>query len=203
MAKIESEKERVALETHDLPAPQQGEKGDVTALTKTEPAKDKTTLARENLPAVKEGEKPDVLPRTDMNGKDKKSVDLALVPTNPNPPKKTFETTKIITNVPNNTQTTNVEPNNNATVNTTVWTTSTEITKNQYYLQLGVFTSKEAAGKILRAYPAYPMVIVSGKADNADVFKVVVGPLKRDETGTALYLFKARGYRDAFLRYIE
>ncbi|MBN2352136.1 MAG: hypothetical protein JXD23_06150 [Spirochaetales bacterium] len=203
LAKVESEKDRLALETYNLPEVQQGEKGDVTALVKTEPAREKT-VTKNLLPNVQGPEKPDLMTRTEPSGKDKKSVDLALVPTNPNPPKKRMETRTVVTTQPDHTtQTTTVEPDKNTTVTTTVWDNTAAYSKNYYYLQLGVFTTREAAEKILRAYPTYPMAIVSGKADNANVFKVVVGPLKRDETGTVLYLFKARGYRDAFLRYIE
>ncbi len=204
LAKVQSEKERLALETYNLPEVQQGEKADVTGLAKTQPAEEKTELAKNLLPQVQGPEKPDLLTRTEPGGKDKKSVDLALVPTNPNPPKKTGETRTVVTTQPEHTtQTTRVEPENHTAVTATVWDNTAAFSKNYYYLQLGVFTTRGAAEKILRAYPTYPMLIVSGKADNADVFKVVVGPLKRDETGTVLYLFKARGYRDAFLRYIE
>jgi hypothetical protein len=205
LAKVDADKDRATLESHALPDIKEGEKPDLTTLAKADPVKDKPTLSSANLPNVKDRETPDVLQRTTAQGKDKKSVDLALVPTNPNPPKKTIETRTVVTNipdktVPDNTHTTRVEPDK---TNTTVWDQSLEFTKNYYYLQLGVFTSREAADKIIRAYPSYPMLVINGRNNSADVFKVVVGPLKRDETGTAIYLFKAKGYRDAFLRYIE
>jgi hypothetical protein len=198
-AKVAGEAERLALETHDLPEVRQGEKADVTGLAKAEAEKDRVALETHVLPELVQGEKPDVLQREEVGGKDKKSVELALVPTNPNPPKKTVTTTVEPTKV----EPTKVETTEKTNVTAPVWENTSEFTKNYYYLQLGVFTTREAAEKILRAYPSYPMLIIAGKLDKADVFKVVVGPLKRDETGTALYLFKARGYRDAFLKYIE
>jgi hypothetical protein len=105
--------------------------------------------------------------------------------------------------VPDKTETVVVVPDKTSTDTLPTWDTATDYTKNYYYLQLGVFSSQGTAEKILRANPTYPMMIVTGRAADANVYKVVVGPLKRDETGTVLYLFKARGYRDAFLRYVE
>jgi hypothetical protein len=201
-------RDRVALDSFDLPELTGKEKAEINALAKAEPPEEKVTAASPRLPEARGREKPDVLQRADVQGRDKKSVDLALVPAEPKtvvkPRGETRTTT--ITVVPDKTRpdtaTIKVEPDTTGPVITTIWDT-TDYSKNFYYLQLGVFASRDTAEKILRANPTYPMMIQSGRSDNATVYKVVVGPLKRDETGTVLYLFKARGYRDAFLRYIE
>lgn len=197
--------DRLALDSYILPELTANEKAQINALSRTEPPEDTVSIASHQLPRVKEAERPEILQRSDVAGRDKKEADLALVPAEPKAvikPKMDNHTTTI-TVVPDHTTTTRVEPDHTSTVTTTVWDTTTDYTRNFYYLQVGVFSSRDTAEKILRANPTYPMMIVSGKNDTATVYKVVVGPLKRDETGTVLYLFKARGYRDAFLRYIE
>ncbi len=197
--------DRLALDSYILPELTSHEKAEINALSRTEPPEDTVSLASHQLPRVKAAERPEILQRSDIAGRDKKEADLALVPAEPKAvikPKLENHTTTI-TVVPDHTTTTRVEPDHTGTVTTTIWDTTTDYTRNFYYLQLGVFSSRATAEKILRANPTYPMMIVNGKSDSSTVYKVVVGPLKRDETGTVLYLFKARGYRDAFLRYIE
>jgi hypothetical protein len=42
-----------------------------------------------------------------------------------------------------------------------------------------------------------PAVVAASATD--PIFKVVIGPLNRDESGTLLYRFRASGFPDAFL----
>jgi hypothetical protein len=45
--------------------------------------------------------------------------------------------------------------------------------------------------------------ILPANAGAVPLFKVLIGPLNRDESGTLLYQFRARGFRDAFVQYVE
>lgn len=70
-----------------------------------------------------------------------------------------------------------------------------------HYIQLGVFGDERgASAAVSRLEPEYPVLVWFPEEDTRDLFKVMVGPLMPDESGTLLYLFKAGGYRDAFLR---
>jgi hypothetical protein len=188
IAKTDYEKETASLNSHDLPDVKKGDKADVNAIAKSDYEQEKVALKSHDLPNVKGTEKPEVTQNAKVEGKDKKTTDIALVPTDPNPPTK------------RKTEKTTVTPIDKTNV---VKDGGTEYLRNFYYLQVGVYKNREAAERIIKANPKYPMIIVSGKVKNENVFKVVVGPLKRDESGTALYLFQANGYRDAFIRYIE
>lgn len=69
-----------------------------------------------------------------------------------------------------------------------------------HYIQLGVFGDKgHAVAAVSLVEPGYPALIWYPKK-SGELFKVLVGPLMPDESGTLLYLFKADGYGDAFLR---
>ena len=69
-----------------------------------------------------------------------------------------------------------------------------------HYIQLGVFGDKgHAVAAVSLVEPDYPALIWY-PSTSGELFKVLVGPLMPDESGTLLYLFKADGYGDAFLR---
>jgi hypothetical protein len=47
----------------------------------------------------------------------------------------------------------------------------------------------------------YPITVFSAvDSGTARQYKVMVGPLNQDESGVLLAIFRARGYRDAFIR---
>ena len=70
-----------------------------------------------------------------------------------------------------------------------------------HYIQVGVFGDQRgASAAIARLEPEYPVLVWSPQEGSRDLYKVMVGPLMPDESGTLLYLFKASGYADAFLR---
>ncbi|HEQ71329.1 MAG TPA: SPOR domain-containing protein [Spirochaetia bacterium] len=185
------EEDRAALETHVLPEVTEGEKPDVNALARTERDQERVEIERTNLPDIQEREKPDVSQKPDVEGRDERETDIALVPTNPRPPERreTVESTHETTT-------------HNGTT-TVVRESGTEYLRNFYYLQIGVYKNRKAAENILQGNPTYPMMIVTDTINTTTVYKVVVGPLRRDESGTVLYLFRARGFRDAFIRYIN
>ncbi len=70
-----------------------------------------------------------------------------------------------------------------------------------FYVQLGAYATQETAlsmaGKVT---PTYPVVVLAPAANGKQIYKVLVGPLNKAESGTLLPLFKVRGFRDAFVR---
>jgi hypothetical protein len=49
----------------------------------------------------------------------------------------------------------------------------------------------------------YEVIVLAADSGGRLFYKVLVGPLNRDESGTLLYQFRARGFKDAFVRYVE
>ncbi|MBN1525233.1 MAG: SPOR domain-containing protein [Spirochaetales bacterium] len=125
---------------------------------------------------------PDMVDRTTVITK----TELALVPTGPRPP-----STDRDVYTPRTTTPVMVPENLDS------------LAKKNYYLQLGVYKTIAEAEQVAGMHKNYPMEIITASAGGYSVYKVVVGPLKRDEGGTVLYLFKANGYKDAFIRYVE
>ncbi|MCA1754475.1 MAG: SPOR domain-containing protein, partial [Spirochaeta sp.] len=72
-----------------------------------------------------------------------------------------------------------------------------------YYLQIGAYSNVagvEAALSGLELDAEYPYTVVPGVSRDRTVYRVFVGPLEEDEKGRALFMVRARGYRDAFVR---
>jgi len=73
-----------------------------------------------------------------------------------------------------------------------------DVEPDALYLQLGVYTSPVSAESTASRFKGtYPVLVLN--QDNA-YYKVLVGPLSPDESGALLMNFKARGFRDAFIR---
>jgi len=78
--------------------------------------------------------------------------------------------------------------------------------RRSFYLQLGAYSTRGLAEKLARevsSYARYTVAVLPSSAGARPLYKVLIGPLNRDESGTLLYQFRARGFRDAFLQYIE
>nr|MCR5606727.1 SPOR domain-containing protein [Treponema sp.] len=77
-----------------------------------------------------------------------------------------------------------------------------ELKSGSYYVQIATLDDKENMKNIIDTYgKKYPVVFVprsSGKS-----YQVLIGPLNVDEYGSVLQRFKARGYKDAFMRKIK
>ena len=72
-----------------------------------------------------------------------------------------------------------------------------------YYLQIGAYSNVagvQAALSGLELDAEYPYTVVPGVSRDRTVYRVFVGPLQEDEKGRALFMVRARGYRDAFVR---
>jgi len=74
-------------------------------------------------------------------------------------------------------------------------------TTSTYFLQLAAYgTEKNARDLAAKLAPTYPALVVAPSTTGSSVFKVVIGPLNRAESGTLLTWFRYRGFPDAFLK---
>jgi rare lipoprotein A (peptidoglycan hydrolase) len=70
-----------------------------------------------------------------------------------------------------------------------------------YYLQLGAYTSEKIAQDLAASLPStYPTLVVAPAGAGTGMFRVLIGPLNRAESGTVLTRFRYRGFPDAFLK---
>ncbi len=70
-----------------------------------------------------------------------------------------------------------------------------------FYVQLGAYATQEVAqGLAGTLIQTYPVVVLAPASGDKPMFKVLVGPLNKAESGTLLPLFRFRGFRDAFVR---
>ena len=70
-----------------------------------------------------------------------------------------------------------------------------------FYVQLGAYATQEVAqGLAGTLIQTYPVVVLAPASGDKPMFRVLVGPLNKAESGTLLPLFKFRGFRDAFVR---
>ncbi len=73
--------------------------------------------------------------------------------------------------------------------------------KDAFYLQIGVYASREMAERIGSSLgTAYPLMLMPIRSGARMVYRVLVGPFSEDEQGLILYQVRSRGYRDAFVR---
>ena len=73
--------------------------------------------------------------------------------------------------------------------------------KSSYYLQVAAYNKLELArarGEGLAS--RYPVTIYSDRGAAAAPYKLMIGPLNEDESGTLLFTFNSLGYSDAFIR---
>ena len=76
-----------------------------------------------------------------------------------------------------------------------------DLERGKYYLQLGAYshtaTVEQELSKIEQGYPlTVQSIVLSGKP----VYRILIGPVNQGESGALLKQFKARGYKDAFVR---
>jgi len=68
------------------------------------------------------------------------------------------------------------------------------------YIQLGAYSSPESVyAEITAIADRYPMVVWTETGKNGTLYKLLIGPLTRDETGVLSYRFRSTGYADLFL----
>jgi hypothetical protein len=70
-----------------------------------------------------------------------------------------------------------------------------------FYVQLGAYSTQEVAqGVAASLVQTYPVVVLAPAAGARQIYKLLVGPLNKAESGTLLPVFRFRGFRDAFVR---
>jgi len=79
-----------------------------------------------------------------------------------------------------------------------------QLPKKTYFLQLGSYSSLVLAEKLASGLKGtYPVTVLHSQGGKHILYKVLVGPLNKEESGTLLFWFRVRGYKDSFLRYID
>jgi len=70
-----------------------------------------------------------------------------------------------------------------------------------FYVQLGAYATQEVAqGLAVGLMQTYPVVVLAPVAGAKQMYRVLIGPLNKAESGTLLPVFKFKGFRDAFVR---
>jgi hypothetical protein len=73
-----------------------------------------------------------------------------------------------------------------------------------YFVQLGAYSTRNLAEKLAGDLThSYSVTILPASSGGRLFYKVLVGPLNVDESGTLLYQFRSRGFEDAFIQYVE
>jgi rare lipoprotein A (peptidoglycan hydrolase) len=73
-----------------------------------------------------------------------------------------------------------------------------------YFVQLGAYSTRTLAEKLAGDLTqSYSVTILPASSGGRRFYKVLVGPLNVDESGTLLYQFRSRGFKDAFIQYVE
>lgn len=76
-----------------------------------------------------------------------------------------------------------------------------KLSSGAYYLQVGAYSSPRSAKSAIDGFAQdYPLAVLPTDTEDRTVYRLFVGPLNEDERGTMLYWFRARGYKDAFIR---
>jgi len=114
----------------------------------------------------------------------------------------TVAKTPATTSVDQTASATSSAPTTNVAVATATLATLPKSTKaDTFYLQLGAYATEKVARDLASSLSGtYPTLIVAPAATGTTVFKVVIGPLNKAESGTLLTWFRHRGFPDAFLK---
>jgi len=75
------------------------------------------------------------------------------------------------------------------------------IDAESYYLQVAAYSKLDLAQtRGRRLASRYPVTLFLEEKNTAAPYKLMIGPLNEHESGTLLFTFTSRGYRDAFIR---
>ncbi len=76
----------------------------------------------------------------------------------------------------------------------------TAINGGRQYIQVGAYLSQEVMyTRIRRIGETYPLVVLPESRDGATIYKLLVGPVTRDEKGQLLVLLRSEGFADSFV----
>ncbi len=77
-----------------------------------------------------------------------------------------------------------------------------ELSADSYYLQVSAHRSVEAAVRTVRSLEQrYPLAVTEHGEGEERLFRILVGPVNRDERGALLIDLRSLGFRDAFVRH--
>jgi cell division septation protein DedD len=72
---------------------------------------------------------------------------------------------------------------------------------NTWYVQLAAYATEKGAQDLeAKLSTTYPTQVIAPAATGARMYRVVVGPLNKAESGTLLVWFRFRGFPDAFAK---
>ncbi|MFP4644373.1 MAG: SPOR domain-containing protein [Spirochaetales bacterium] len=76
-----------------------------------------------------------------------------------------------------------------------------ELSADSYYLQVSAHRSVEAAVRTVRSLESrYPLAVTEHSDGDRRLFRILVGPINRDERGALLIDLRSMGFPDAFVR---
>ncbi|MFO8065063.1 MAG: SPOR domain-containing protein [Spirochaetota bacterium] len=80
----------------------------------------------------------------------------------------------------------------------------TSLERDRYYLQVAAFSERKGARTAVDELGTrYPTEVLEDGGEERTLYRVLVGPLNEDESGTTLYHVRAMGYEDAFVRSVD
>ena len=76
------------------------------------------------------------------------------------------------------------------------------LAKGSFYVQIGVYGTNDSLRSAIGGFKAtYPLAVESlTTKKGSPAYRLFVGPLTRDESGTVLFKIRALGYKDAYVR---
>ncbi|MGP1595255.1 MAG: SPOR domain-containing protein, partial [Treponema sp.] len=73
--------------------------------------------------------------------------------------------------------------------------------KGAYYIQVAYYTSDENVQSFQKRFAQhYPVTVEKLPSSSEPIYKVYIGPLKKDERGATLETFRKLGFKDAFIK---
>jgi len=78
-----------------------------------------------------------------------------------------------------------------------------KLEEKSYFIQLGAYKDQAVAMGVEKTYAnVYPIGTYAPVTKNG-IYKVLLGPLNKDESDTLLFRFRSLGFKDAFVKYVN
>lgn len=118
---------------------------------------------------------------------------ITMIPTTERPPQATVPSTT----APDTTQ----QPQQQTQVVQLPSATGTALQKGYFYIQIASFSTEAALQNAVKGLGnRYAVFIEKALVKGKTVYRLFMGPLKKDETGVALMYVRSLGYKDAFIK---
>ncbi len=123
---------------------------------------------------------------------------ISMVPTTERPPQAVQPSTPSSTSATTAPGVTQTKPTTQTQI---TQTTGSALQKGYFYIQIASFTTEEALQKAIQGLGnRYAVFIEKAVVKGKTVYRLYLGPLKKDETGVALMYARSLGYKDAFIK---